>query len=144
MVWTEALPRWSSSRKLSICAESSDMRAPEFFQRLERAAADFGVARLLVAAEALARGLVERGQQVEGDVGGLIIRGIGAGDVLAKRSQSGGARERSRLLAQCQRRRVLACHQPRGDGFHVAFDAGNLPGEKNSRMRPQLQRRRQQ
>ena len=66
---------------------------------LEGAAADVGVARVFVAAQALAVGFVERGQQVEGDVGGLIVGRVGAGDVVAERAERGLARQGRAELA---------------------------------------------
>ena len=70
-------------------------------KRLQRAPADLGVARLLVAAQALARRFVELRQQIESDVRGLVMRGIGARDVVAQRAERGLARQRPRLAAAC-------------------------------------------
>ena len=103
------------------------------------------MARLLVVAQALARRLVELRQQVEGDVGRLVVRRIGAGDVVARasrarsRAAAGAASSPAASAAAC-----MPGHQAGGDGFHVAFHARNLAGEEDLGPRAQLQRRGQQ
>ena len=69
------------------------MRASKFLQRVERPPADLGVPRLFVVTEAAARLFVERRQEVESDVGGLVIPRIRARDVLAQRTERGRAGE---------------------------------------------------
>jgi hypothetical protein len=59
--------------------------------RRQGAPADFGVAGLAVLAVAGLRLVIEGGQQVEGDVGGLIAAGVGGRDVVAQRAERGGA-----------------------------------------------------
>src|SRR5215831_15366789 len=54
------------------------------FQRLQRAAADECVPGLFVATKLMPRRFIELREQVEGDVGGLVIVRIGAGDVVAE------------------------------------------------------------
>ena len=103
------------------------------------AAADFGVAGSLVVAQLETGGFVELWQQVEGDVGGLIVARIGAGDVVAERTEGGLAREGTGLGAGGEIGGVEAGHESGGDGFDVAFDAGDLAGEEDFGARAQLQ-----
>jgi hypothetical protein len=119
------------------------MAAAVVLQGLKRPPADFGVARLLVVTQLVMRGFVEGRQQIEGDVGRLVAPGIGAGDVMAERTQSGLARQRPGRFAGRQRGGVKARHQSRGNRFHVAFHARDLPGEEHLWARAQLQRGRQ-
>ena len=79
---------------------------------------------------------IELRQQIESDIGGLVIRGIGAGDIGAERADGGFARERhARLRPKRKFRGMTPGDQSGGDGFDVAFDARNLAGEKNLRDR---------
>src|SRR4030095_1453925 len=75
----------------------------------------------------------------EGDVGGWVTLGCGGGDVMAERAECGRARQGSRVLAGSQRGCVYAGHESGGNGFDVAFDAGDLAGEENIGTRAQLQ-----
>src|SRR5438874_11417751 len=98
MVCREEAVRFNSSRYRPMWRSSSDMSVPEFFQRRQRAAAYFGVPRLLIAAEVVAGCFVKRRQQIEGDIGRLVIGAIGARDVVAERAERGLARERPQRL----------------------------------------------
>src|SRR5579862_9275091 len=109
------------------------MRVEILVEGFERAAADFSVAQL-----AVARRVFELGQQVEGDVGGLVIFRIGAGNVSAQRSDRSFAWKRGMAGSDA------AGDQPGGDRFDVAFDAGNLAGEKNIRRVAELKSGREQ
>src|ERR1035438_9759839 len=100
-------------------------------QSRQSAAADLRVARLLVAAQLVARGLVELRQKVESNVGGLIIGRIGAGNVVAQRAQRGLTGERAWLFSSGPRGGVLPRHQAGGDGLHVPLHAGNLPRKED-------------
>src|SRR6266852_4595947 len=77
---------------------SSDwgMQFPDFQKTIhafDSAAAYFGVPGALVMAKLLPRGVVERGQQVEGDVGRLVIGRVGGRDVMAQRADGRLSRE---------------------------------------------------
>src|ERR1035437_7783712 len=139
MEWAELPERARSSRYSAIWRSSSDAGMAvgiqvaiqvhsEGFQRL---LADQRVARFLVTAQAIARGLFEWRQQVEGDVGGLITFGVGRGDIGAERAEGGRARQGVRGLAEKERGGVHAGHESGGDGFDVALDARNLAGEED-------------
>ncbi len=69
-------------------------------------------------------------EQIEGDVGGLEVPGVSVGDVVDQRAEGGGARDRDRLFATGEGCRVEAGQHPCGNGFGVAFDAGDLAGEE--------------
>src|SRR5690242_2509413 len=105
---------------------SSDMRASKLLQGVQCAPADFGMPRLLVMTEAAPGAFVEGRQQIESDVGRLIVTCVGAADVCAKRTEGCSPRERPRLLARCQRGGVHSGHQARRDRLYVSLDAGNL------------------
>src|ERR1035437_5914455 len=100
-------------------------------ERFERLLADQCVARSLIAAQAIASGLVELRKQIEGDVGGLVVLRVGRGDVVAERAESGRARQGARGLAEGKSGGVHAGHESGSDGFDVAFDARNLAGEED-------------
>src|SRR5579863_5361038 len=102
------------------------------------------LAHLRMALLAVSRRLLQLRQQVEGDVGGLVIRRIGAGDVRAQRSQRGLARKRAYRFAERLTSRRAARDEPRRNRFHVAFHSRNLPREKNIRRGPEPQRLREQ
>src|SRR5271157_1157382 len=140
-VWAEFPARASSCRKRSMWRASSGMAGLRGVpvERFQGAAAHFSVARVLVAAQFVARGFVELRQQIEGDVGRLVVLGVGARDVMAQRAQGGLPEQRAQLLAGGQRGRVHPGHQTGGDGFHVSFHARDLAGEEDPRLRPQLQ-----
>ncbi len=87
---------------------------------------------LLLVADFLARLFVEGLQQVEGDVGGLEVFGVGVGDVVDQRAESGGAGNGRGLLAVGDGGGVKPGQQAGGDGFGVAFDAGELAGEEHA------------
>ena len=58
---------------------------------------------------AVADFLVKWGKEIEGDVGGLEIFGIGVGDVVSERSEGGGSRRRNRIAADGERCGVYGC-----------------------------------
>src|SRR6266404_3322523 len=105
---------------------------------LERTPANGSVTRALVVAQSRADRLAQRGQQIEGDVRGLIIVRIGAGYIGAQRSQRRLARPRTRFLAEFQASGEPAGYQSRRDRFYVALDAGNLAREEDVRPCAQL------
>jgi hypothetical protein len=115
------------------------MRVEGFIHRLKSTAADFGVTRFLIMLQAVCGKFIERREQVERDVGRLIVRCVGGGDVVAQRTKSRLAGKRSRNLVCPQRRCISTGNQARGDGFYVAFDAGNLSREENRRLRAKLE-----
>src|SRR5690242_3952072 len=88
-----------------------------------RAAADFGMARLLVVTELLASGVVELRQQVERDVGRLIVGWIGPRNVMAQRAERRLPRHGARLLSLRQGSGVDPCQQAGRDRLDVALDA---------------------
>ena len=88
---------------------------------------------LFLVADLFAQLFFERLQQIEGDVGGLEVFGVGVGDVVDQRAEGGGARDRRGLFSACERRGVEAGQHAGGDGFGVAFDAGELAGEESFR-----------
>ena len=59
---------------------------------------------------------------------------------MAERAEGGGARQGARGFAEGERGGVQAGHESGGDGFDVAFDAGDLAGEEDFGARAQLQR----
>src|SRR5260370_4260084 len=89
---------------------------------------DERVARLLVAAQALTDGLVELGEVVEGDIRGLVILRIGAGDVVAERAERGGARQGAGGLAEGESGGLHTGHESGGDGLDAGFYAGSRAG----------------
>src|SRR5579864_9452426 len=111
MLWAEELMRRSSARYRSMWPASSDIGMQVFFQRGLRAPANFGVAGLFIVTQPMAQGFVERWQQVERDVGGLVIGGVGAGDIVAQRPEGRCARQGTRRLARGQRCGVHPGHQ---------------------------------
>src|ERR1035438_2120294 len=72
-------------------------------ERFQRLPADQLVAGLLVAAQAQACGFVELREEVEGDVGGLVILRVGRGDIVAERAEGGRARQGARGRAEGSR-----------------------------------------
>ena len=100
--------------------------------------------RFLVVTETAAGFFIQSGQQIEGDVRRLVVRGIGPGDVGAKRAQCCLARERPDRLTGDELHCVTAGQQTGGDGFGITFDARDLSGEEYMRLGSELQRRRQQ
>src|ERR1700691_4905822 len=87
--------------------------------------ADFRVAGVLVVPQPLTGGFIEWRQRVERDIRRLIVPRIGAGYVMAERTQRGLPRERLGTSAACEFHCMSAPHQPGGDGFHAALPAGN-------------------
>src|ERR1017187_259636 len=144
MEWAELPARARSSRERAIWRSSSDAGMAVGIQvsseRFQRLLADQLVAGFLVAAQAIARALVELREEVEGDVGGLVILRVGRRDIVAERAQGGRARQGARGRAESESGGVHAGREPGGDGFDVAFDAGNLAGEKDFGVCAQLQR----
>src|ERR1017187_5215430 len=65
-------------------------------ERFQRLLADQLVAGFLVGAQAIAPGLVELREEVEGDVGGLVILRVGRRDIAAERAEGGRARQGAR------------------------------------------------
>src|SRR5437868_3637364 len=123
MECSEFPARASSSRYKAIWRSSSDAGMAILFERVECLPADELVARFLVLAKSLAFGFFELRQEIERDVGRLIILRVGAGDVMAQRAERGGARESARRCAGCELRRVKAGDQTCGDRLDIAFDA---------------------
>src|ERR1035438_654483 len=143
MECAELPARARSSRWRAIWRSSSDAGMAVGIQvsgeRPQRLPADQLVAGFLVAAQALTGGLVELREEVEGDVGGLVILRVGRGDVVAERAEGGRARQGARGRAEGESGGVHAGHESGGDGLHVAFDAGNLAGEEGFGAPAQLQ-----
>src|SRR5664280_1309625 len=121
MEWAELPERARSSRYRAIWRSSSDTGMAVGIQvsgeRFQRLFADQRVAGFLIAAQALAGGLVELREEVEGDVGGLVILRVGGGDIVAERAEGGSARQGARGRAVCQGGGVHAGHESGGDGF---------------------------
>ena len=106
-----------------MCDCSSDwgMRVKKLVHSFDGPAANFGVPGALVAAKLLFGGLIERGQQIERDVGRLIICWVGRGDVMKQRPDRRLSRQRLRLAPQSEAGGKAASHQAGRDRFHVAF-----------------------
>src|SRR5256885_351244 len=100
-----------------------------------RAPAHLAMTSLLIVTEALARGVVERRQQIEGNVGRLVMRGVGAGNVVAQRAEGALTGSGLRLGANREGRRVHAGEQPGRDRLHIALDARDLAREEYLRAR---------
>jgi len=83
--------------------------------------------------------VVERGQQIEGDVGGLKVFRIGVSDVHDDRPQRALPRRRDQRLALSHRCGVQASQHPCCNGFRVALDARYLSSKENLRETAQLQ-----
>lgn len=88
---------------------------------------------------AVADFFLQGGEKIERYVGRLKIAGIGMGDVMRQRAEGGGARRGFDFISGNQRGRVNTRKQASGNGFHIALDAANLPGKKDSRVRLHLQ-----
>ena len=88
------------------------------------------VAFLLVA-NLLAELFFERHEQIEGDVGGLEVLAFGVGDVVRQRAVGGEARGGCGCLAAGEGGGEASGEQAGGDGFGVAFDAGELAGDED-------------
>src|SRR5579883_1026665 len=147
-VWGEAPVRTSSCRYRSIWRASSeagsDVDMQVLIQRFQRAAADLGVARLLVVPQPLIRFGIELRQQIESNVGRLVAIGVGAGDIAAERAHRSGGSQRPGLASGGERGGMHPGHQAGRDGLHVTLHARNLTGEKHVRPRAQLQRWREE
>ncbi len=79
---------------------------------------------------------VERGKEIERDIGWLIAARIGMRNVVAQGADSRLAREDARRLpAQITGSRQPR-YQTRRDGFNVPLDPRNLSGKENIRMLP--------
>src|ERR1700720_3831992 len=87
---------------------------------------------------------VERGQQIESDIGRLKISALGAGDVMHERPEGGCARERRRFHADGQRGGIDSGDQAGRDRFDIAFDPSDLSREHYIVMSLHLQRGQQQ
>src|SRR5271170_2282605 len=135
---TERLPGTTEPRSFRIACLDADVE--ERVHGEGGAAARFGMAGLLVVAKLVARGLIKRREEVEGDVGGLKVLWVGVGDVVAERAECGFARKRFGWEALCQLRCAAAGEEARCDGFGVAFDAADLPGEEDTRIALELKR----
>ena len=107
--------RRSPSRYRPIASDSSDMHRQVFFERRQRPPADLGMARAFVVPQPPARFLVERRQQVEADVGRLVVRRIGAGDVVAQRTERRLARQWAELFAEGEGGGVPSRQPPGGN-----------------------------
>src|ERR1022692_2739789 len=107
-------------------------------------AADFRVAGVFVVPQLVTGRFIELRQQVESDIRRLIVEGIGAGYVMAERTQRGLPREWLGTAAGCEFHGVQARREAGGDGFHVALHAGNLAGKEDFGPRAQLQGGREQ
>src|SRR5579884_330810 len=73
----------------SVLRERSCGSAGEAREGIERAAADLSVAGAFIVAKPMPRFFVQRGQQIEGDVGRLVIARIRARGVAAQRPECG-------------------------------------------------------
>src|SRR5580704_7001494 len=101
-----------------MASSSSGMGAPKFIEGSERPAADFGMAQF-----AVARRIFESGQQIEGDVGRLIVGRIRPRHISTQRTDGGLAREGWHEIAGGESRRGSPRGKAGGDGFHVSFHA---------------------
>src|SRR5579885_2447485 len=144
MVCGDAFSSASSARYSSICRRSSDMNRQMLVQRHQGAAADLRVAGSFVATQG-ARGFrIERRQQIEGNVRRLVMVGIRRRDVVTQRPERRFARKLAQWFARGQRCGVATGDKAGCDRLDVAFDAGNLAGEKQLRPRAKLQCSREQ
>src|SRR2546423_5565586 len=91
-----------------------------------------------------ARRFIQRGKQVEGDVGRLIMRRVCSRDVVTQAAKRRFARERLRSLAAGLRYRVPRGYQAGCDGFNIPLDTRDLAREEYARMLPKLERRGEQ
>ena len=90
-------------------------------------------------ADLLAKFFFERWKEVEGDVGGLEVFGFGVGDVVGERAvcaEAGRGRGGFAVREGCG---VDAGEHARGDGFGIAFDAGELTGDHDVWMGLELE-----
>src|SRR5690242_20181462 len=99
------------------------MRVKVLVERGFGAAADLRMARLLVAAQPMARLVVELRQQVEGNVGRLIVGRVRSGNVMAKRPKSSVPRHGYGGGPGREGGGVHSGEQPGGDRLDVAFHA---------------------
>ena len=100
---------------------------------LYRPAAHFCMAGGFIAPQPLPRRFIERRQQIERDIGRLIVPRIRARYVMTERPERSLARKRLGLRSGGQIHRVQARHQSGGDRFHIALDARNLAGKQDFR-----------
>src|SRR5262245_20487196 len=140
-VCAETLLRFNSSRNRAIWDPSSDsgMCVKKLIHAIDGTAADFGVPGALIAAQLLSGSFVERGQQVEGDVGGLIAGRVGGGNVMEQGADSRLSRQRARRPPHGEIGGEAPGHKACRDRFHIAFDAGDLPRKKHIGLESQLQ-----
>src|SRR5580698_2681428 len=87
--------------------------------------------------------LLERDQQVEGDVGGVEPLAFSIRDVMHQRTESGLPWSGQRRLAARMSGGKEAGQQAGGNRFGVALDAGDLSGKKDVGVLAHLQRCRQ-
>src|SRR5580704_17954765 len=102
------------------------MSVKKLIERVDGAAANLGVTLL-----SIARRPVQLRKQIEGDIRGLIICRISAGNVGAQRADRGVTRERARGLMVRERQSAASRHETRRDRFDVSFHSRNLSREEN-------------
>src|SRR6185503_7699457 len=78
--------------------------------------------------------LLQRWQQIKGDICGLELSRICVGDVVNQGSERGDAWRRNRRFTSNQRRGMNYGQHAGGDRFDVTFYTANLPREENSGM----------
>src|SRR6185437_247090 len=107
-------------------------------------AAHFSMPGFLIVPKFPLRLIVERGKQIERDISRLKMGRIGLRNVMAEAAQRCLARKDLRLTATKQRGGISTSEQAGCNGFCVTFNARDLPGKKDARIAPQLQRGGQQ
>src|ERR1700722_6571030 len=135
----ELLRRSSSAMNWVMRSGRSDMHSHVFFERGFCAAADFRMARGLVVAQTVTHGVIECGEKIEGDVGGLIVLRIGRRDVVAQRAERGLAWQGGDALIGGKRKGEPPGEKACGDGLDVALDTGDLPREEDAWIGTKLQ-----
>jgi hypothetical protein len=91
----------------------------------------------------VARRLIERRHDAVGDVGRLVVLGIGVRDVVRQRTDRRGPRRRLRRFAFRDRGGVSTRNQPGCRGLDVALDARHLPGKQQISAMARLPGRQQ-